>query len=120
MDKNIKKFEDLNVWKESMKLTVDIYKLLKDCKDYGLKDQIQRSAVSIPSNIAEGYDRQTNKEFIQFLFIAKGSCAELRTQIYLIIALNIIERETGNLLIERTHKISGMLYNLIKSRKEKF
>ena len=120
MEKNIKKFEDLNVWKESMQLTVDIYKLLKDCKDYGLKDQIQRSVVSIPSNIAEGYDRQTNKEFIQFLFIAKGSAAELRTQIYLSIALNIIDKEIGDSLIDRTHKVSAMLFNLIKSRKENF
>ncbi|MBI9071087.1 MAG: four helix bundle protein [Melioribacteraceae bacterium] len=64
--------------------------------------------------------RQTNKEFIQFLFIAKDSCAELRTQIYLSIALDIIEKEIGNSLIERTHKISAMLFNLIKLRKEKF
>ena len=75
----IQKFEDLNVWKESVKLSVNIYKALKNCKDFGLRDQIQRSAVSIPSNISEGFDRKGNKEFIQFLYIAKGSCSELRT-----------------------------------------
>ena len=62
----IQKFEDLNVWKESVKLSVNIYKVLKNCKDFGLRDQIQRSAVSIPSNISEGFDRKGNKEFIQF------------------------------------------------------
>ncbi|MBZ0199945.1 MAG: four helix bundle protein, partial [Ignavibacteriaceae bacterium] len=104
MENSVKKFEDLNVWKESMQLAVNIYKILKECKDFGLRDQMQRAAVSIPSNIAEGYDRQTNKEFMQFLFIAKGSTAELRTQIYLSIALDIVAMEAGNSLIERTHK----------------
>jgi len=66
----IEKFEDLEVWKKSVRLSIQIYKELKNCKDYGLRDQIQRSAVSISSNIAEGYERNTNKEFIQFLYIA--------------------------------------------------
>ena len=86
----IQKFEDLNVWKESVKLSVKIYKSLKNCKDFGLRDQLQRSAVSIPSNIAEGFDRKGNKEFIQFLYIAKGSCSELRTQLYIAVEVGII------------------------------
>jgi len=103
-----------------MQLSIAIYKQFRICKDFGFKNQIQRAAVSIPSNIAEGYDRQTNKEFIQFLYIARGSCAEIRTQIHLAIALNYIENEPGKLLIDKTHKISAMLYNLIKTRKEYF
>ena len=83
MSGKIEKFEDLNVWIEGMNLAVDIYKSFVNCKDFGFRDQIRRSAVSIPSNISEGYERQSNKEFIRFLFIAKGSVAELRTQLYL-------------------------------------
>ena len=76
MGQKISKFEDLEVWKEGMHLAARIYRELKDCRDYGLRDQMQRAAVSIPSNIAEGYERNTNKDFIHFLYIAKGSCSE--------------------------------------------
>lgn len=62
-------FEDLLIWKESMRLSLDIYRIFKECKDFGLRDQIQRASVSVPSNISEGFERQTDKEFIQFLFI---------------------------------------------------
>ncbi len=120
MNENIKSFEDLNVWKESMRLVVDIYNCLKNCKDFSLRDQMQRAAVSIPSNIAEGFERDTNKEFIRFLYIAKGSSAELRTQIYIAIQVKFITKETGTDFIERTKKISAMLYNLIKTRRDKF
>jgi len=116
----IESFEDLNVWKESISLSVDFYNYLKKCRDYGLRDQLQRSAVSIPSNIAEGYERDTNKEFIRFLYIAKGSSAELRTQLHIAIKVNIVEKKIGIQLINRTRKISSMLYNLIKTRSEKF
>mgnify|MGYP003746485861 FL=1 len=97
-----------------------IYKSLKNCKDFGLRDQLQRSAVSIPSNIAEGFDRKGNKEFIQFLYIAKGSCSELRTQLYIAVEVGIIEKTLGEDYIEVTKKISAMLYKLIQVRKEQF
>ncbi|MDA3891003.1 MAG: four helix bundle protein [Salinivirgaceae bacterium] len=120
MNSKIEKFEDLIVWQEAMNVAEEVYILLKDCKDFGFKDQIQRASVSVPSNIAEGFDRQTNKEFIQFLFIAKGSCSEVRTQIYLSIRLKYILKEQGEILLEQTRKISSMLYKLIKTRKDKF
>ena len=60
----------MEVWKKSVRLSIQIYKALKNCKDYGFRDQIQRAAVSVPSNIAEGYERNTNREYIQFLHIA--------------------------------------------------
>ncbi|MFC1725993.1 four helix bundle protein [candidate division KSB1 bacterium] len=120
MPKKIEKFEDFEVWQESVELCLEIYKCLKECKDFSLKDQMQRAAVSIPSNIAEGYERQSNKEFIRFLFIAKGSCGELRTQIYIALELNLIDKNIGEDLIEKTKRISAMLSKLIKTRAEKF
>jgi four helix bundle protein len=110
-------FENLEIWKESMKLCVHIYEQMKSCKDFGFRDQIQRSAVSVPSNIAEGFERQTNKEFIQFLFIAKGSCGEMRTQLYLAKALKYVETETANRLIEQSKIISSKIQNFIKTRR---
>ena len=74
-------FESLEVWKRASRLAVRLYQALTNCRDYGLKDQMTRAAVSIPSNIAEGYERGTNKEFLRYLNIAKGSASELRTQL---------------------------------------
>ena len=99
---------------------IDLYKLLADCKDYGLRDQMQRSSVSVPSNVAEGFERHTNKEFIRFLRIAKGSNGELRTQIHLAIGIGIISSVTGDDLLAKSRIISSMLQNLIKAREEKF
>lgn len=120
MKGKIEKFEDLNVWKEAMTLSEDIYKVLKNVKDFGLCDQMQRASVSIPSNIAEGFERESNKEFIRFLYIAKASCGELRTQLYLSKSIGIIGDEVSTKLLEQTRKISAMLYKLIITRKEKF
>ena len=116
----VTKFEDLEIWKKGMRLTVEIYKLLQDCKDFGFRDQIQRAAVSIPSNISEGYERQTNKEFVQYLFIARGSCGELRTQLYLAKELGYITKTDFVVLLDITRHISAMLNKLIKIRKTSF
>ena len=99
---------------------VQIQTLEKNCKDFGLRDQIQRSAVSIPSNISEGFDRKGNKEFIQFLYIAKGSCSELRTQLYIALETGTIDKSIGKDFIDNSKMISAMLYKLIQVRKEKF
>lgn len=114
--KKINKFEDLEVWKEAMQLTTKIYEVFKNCKDFSFRDQIQRASVSVPSNISEGFERQTNKEFIRFLYIAKGSCGELRTQLYLAVTFDYIEEDIGKQLIETAEKISAMLYKLIEYR----
>jgi len=87
-----KKLEDIDAWKRGCRLAVEIYKLTMEepiAKDWGLRDQLRRSAVSVPSNIAEGYERNSNREFRRFLFIAKGSCGELRTQLYILKALEL-------------------------------
>ena len=111
-------FEDLEIWKESMRISLKIYEVMKKCKDFGFKDQIQRATVSIPSNIAEGFERQTNKEFIQFLFIAKGSCGELRTQIYLGYQLKYIDKEEYDILLDKVKILSSKIGNFIKTRKD--
>jgi len=120
MGEKVGKFEDLEVWKEGMRLAIKIYEALNTCRDYGLRDQMQRAAVSIASNIAEGYERNTNKDFIHFLYIAKSSCSELRTQIYLAVEIGVLGKATGNELLESTRKISAMLHNFIKVRRERF
>ena len=76
MENNYHSFEDLLIWQEGMKLCDEIYTVLRKCKDFSLRDQMQRSAVSIPSNIAEGFERNGNAEFRQFLSIAKGSAVK--------------------------------------------
>jgi four helix bundle protein len=120
MGYKIGKFEDLRVWQEGMRLTTKIYRVLNACRDYGLRGQMQRAAVSIPSNVAGGYERNTNKDFIRFLYIAKGSCSELRTQTYLAVEIGAFDKTTGDELLELTRNISAMLHNYIKVRKEQF
>ena len=120
MGEKVGRIEDLEVWKEGMRLATEIYQALNTCRDYGLRDQMQRAAVSIPSNIAEGYERNTNKDFLHFLYITKGSCSELRTQIYLAVETGVFDKTIGDELLESTRKISAMLYNFIKVRKERF
>ena len=116
----VKRFEDFIVWKKSMQLSIEIYKNLSDCKDFGFRDQIQRAGVSVPSNIAERFERHYNKEKIQFYYIAKGSCGELRTQLYNAKELNYIRENLVKDLISKSNEISAMLYKLIITRKEKF
>ena len=114
MENKIEKFEDLRIWKEGVEIAVTIYTFFKDCKDYGFRDQIQRASVSIPSNTAEGFDRQSNNEFVRFLKIAKGSCAELRTQ--LIIAQRVGLVKNVNELIDRSRTLSAMIQKMITYR----
>ena len=112
-------FEDLEVWKRACRLAVQIYDIMKDCKDYGLKDQMSRAAVSIASNIAEGAERGSKAAFVRFLNIAKGSSAELRTQLYVVAKIGaIIPEGRTKELISELKQISNMLHGLIKSQKK--
>jgi len=115
MSYNYLRFENLEIWQESMSLCREIYAVLVNCKDYGLKDQMQRAAVSVPSNIAEGYERKSSKETERFLYIAKGSCGELRTQLYLAVDLGYIEKQDGQILIEKAIKLNIKIYRYIQS-----
>lgn len=116
---HVKNFEELDVWKRSCQLAVEIYTVLHSSKDYGLKDQMQRAAVSIASNIAEGSERASTPEYIRFLRIAKASCAELRTQLYISqkIRTNTGQEplNNGSTIIQETREISAMLQGLISS-----
>ena len=104
--------ETLDVWKTSTELSINLYKSLKTLKDFGFKDQITRSGLSVPSNIAEGMARNSNKEKVYFLAIANGSCAELMTQIYIGIEIGYIDRETGQDWMSKTKRIQVMLKKL--------
>ena len=113
----IEKFEDMEVWQHARSIAKAVYIHSKQgqfSKDYGLRDQIQRAAVSIMSNIAEGFERGTNKEFIQFLFIAKGSAGEVRSQLYIAFDLGYIEKDEFENLNAELISISQQLSGFIK------
>ena len=112
-----KQFEDLVIWKQGVDLCVKLYEELWDSKHYALKDQITRSAISVPSNIAEGFERQSDKEFVKFLYYAKGSSGELRTQLFIANQLAIIEKSVCEEAIAQSRRISGMIQNLITTIK---
>lgn len=108
-------FEDIVAWQKARQLSLDIYRELKTCKDWGFRDQIQRASVSIMNNIAEGFERAGDKEFRQFLFIAKGSSGEVRSMLYLAEELGYIDKTVTNMLNKEAQSISKMLANLIKT-----
>jgi four helix bundle protein len=112
---NIEQFEDIVAWQKSKLLTLKIYSDLKNLKDYGFKDQICRSSVSIMNNIAEGFERKSDNEFKQFLFIAKGSCGEVRSMLYLAVELNYISKADFDYLLGLSREISKIISGLIKS-----
>lgn len=112
-------FQELKVWQLGKELAVSIYKITNTGKfksDFGLIDQIRRSAVSIPSNIAEGDERGTNKEAVRFLYIAKGSLAELQTQLIVAHEIGYIDLEVLKEMDERCQSLGKMLGSLIKAR----
>ena len=108
-------FEDLEVWQRGCRLTVDIFKAFASCKNFGFKDQIQRAALSIPSNIAEGSERGSSKDFAHFLNIAKGSCGEWRTQLYIARRLQLITKPTFDAAVKESKELSAMLEGLRRS-----
>jgi four helix bundle protein len=112
-------FRDLQVWQKSKDMAVKIYNITNKNefkKDYSLKDQIRRAAISIASNIAEGDERFSNKESIRFLYIANGSAAEVITQLTIAHEIGYINNDIFNNLIEELEQISKMIKNLIKYR----
>lgn len=107
--------ERLDVWKRSCRFSVEVYKYFSECRDFGFKDQITRSSLSIGSNIAEGIEKDSNKETLRFIEIARGSTAELITQIYIGIEIGYIEKEIGLSWVNEINEISKMLIGLKKN-----
>jgi len=113
------KFEDLKAWQRAKDLSIFVYKLTSSGefeRDFGLRDQMRRSSVSIPSNIAEGDENGTDKQAIRFFYVAKGSAAELLTQAIIAEAVNYINQSDYQHISEECKGISGMLAKLIRSR----
>ena len=110
-------FEELEVWKRSSKLAVRIYEVTRIGFDSGLKSQMTRAGVSIASNIAEGAERNSKKEFARFLHIARGSAAELRTQVYIAYKIGVLDQEIKDELVAELTEISKMLFGLALSLK---
>lgn len=113
------RFENLDVWKRAARLSANVYGTLNRSREHGFRDQITRSALSVASNIAEGYERDTDKDRIKFLTYARGSCGELRTQIYIGMEAGFLPRDQGKSWIQETREISAMLCGLIRSWKVK-
>ncbi len=120
---DVESFEDLEVWKRGCQLAVDVHVALADSKDFALRGQMERSSLSIPSNIAEGAERENTAEFINFLRYSKGSCGELRTQLF--VAEKVRKRlgapplEGSRAMIKETREISRMIRGLIRSLKRR-
>lgn len=110
----IEQFEDIIAWQKAKRLTEETYEQMREIRDAGFKDQIQRASVSVMNNIAEGFERKSNKEFKQFLFIAKGSCGEVRSMLYVANSLKYIDKKQFDLMSALSVEISKMLSGLIK------
>jgi four helix bundle protein len=111
----IEKFEDIIIWQKSRILVGDIYLSCRLLRDYSFKDQVQRAVISIMNNIAEGYERKGNKEFTKFLYIAKGSCGEVRSMLYLALDLKYIKKKEFDNFYAKSIEISKMISGLIKT-----
>jgi len=117
----IETFEDIDAWQKARDLVNKIYEITGKGdfqEDYSLKDQIRRASVSVISNIAEGFDRQSDQEFIRFLYMAKGSVSEVQTQLYIAKDQNYITSEEFNVLYEKVEEISRLIGGLIRYLKK--
>ena len=119
-----KSFEEMESWKEGGRLVCEVYGMTRHGefeRDFALRDQIRRSVISIPSNIAEGFERDSTKAFINFLYIAKGSCGELRTQLYIARKLGYIDAKQMRDLVAKAKRVSRLIagaINYLKNRSD--
>ncbi|WP_290525566.1 four helix bundle protein [Alcanivorax sp.] len=108
------RFESLEIWQRSVELSVEVYEHFAGHRDFGFRDQITRSSLSLPSNIAEGYERQSDREKALFLNYAKGSAGELRTQVHIGHRIGYIPEEVSGRWIEEVEQLSRMLFAIIR------
>ena len=113
---SIKRFEEIKAWQKARELVNAVYAVTQEgafARDFGLRDQIQRAAVSVMSNIAEGFERSGNQEFTQFLYVAKGSCGEMRSQLYVAVDQGYIAEKEAEQLLLSLKRLSSMIGSLI-------
>ena len=113
-------FEKLAVWQDAIELGASVYEMFRGCRDTAFRSQIQAAAASVSNNIAEGYERDTNQEFIRFLFIAKGSCGEVRSQTFLARRVRLLADGDAATLIDRAQLLSRRIARFIQVRRERF
>src|SRR3990167_2246375 len=111
----IEKFEDLISWQKAREVSLLVYKIFRTNKDFSFRDQLQRAVVSISNNIAEGFERKSNKELRQFLYIAKGSCGEVRSMLYLAKDLSYISQSEFDRIYDLSLEISRLMSGFIKT-----
>lgn len=109
---SVKYFEDFNIWQEARSLVKDVYTCTSHIKDYGFHAQIQRAVISVMNNIAEGAESSSDSMFKKFLQIAKGSCGEVRSMLYIALDLNYIGEDSVNLLIPKCQHLSASIAKL--------
>ena len=114
----IERFEDIEAWREARVLVSDIYRLTEPVRDFGFRDQIRRAAVSVMSNIAEGFERGGNREFVHFLTISRGSMAEVRSLLYAAQDIGYLQPKQHDELQQRCHAITKMLNGFIRYLKK--
>lgn len=110
----IERFEDIIAWQKAKELTILVYLVFKNCKDFSFKNQIERASVSIMNNIAEGFERRTNKELKNFLFISKGSAGEVRSMLDLALELKYLNKNDFEKIYNLNLEISKLLSGFIK------
>jgi four helix bundle protein len=111
----IRTFEDLLVWQKSIFHSIELYKRFQSITDFGFKNQIQRASISISNNIAEGFERGSDRDFRRFLFIAQGSCSEVKSMIFVAVKLKYISQDEFDIIYAQLTEIGRMLFGLIKT-----
>lgn len=118
----IQRFEDLKVWKKAREVTKEVYAITSDsqfARDFGLKDQIRRSSVSVMANIAEGFARRTDRDFLYFLNISRSSAAEVQSHLYIALDQGYLDQSAFDSLYEELEEVSRMLFGLVRHLKNK-